>query len=140
MAIMATERGTFASGSTGPAFDPAKLARIQANLEQQGVTFVTGEEGARMARAFGGEATYMPTPGQPGIIAWGPNPSRAAVVEELLHLGQHRASGWADLSGQVVGLEISAQNRLLGIGARLGWTDAELAQIAAARARWMEGL
>jgi hypothetical protein len=115
------------------------LARIQASLERQGVSFVTGEEGARMAKALGGEAVYMPTAGEPGIIAWGSSPSRAAVVEELLHLGQHRASGWADLSGRVVQLELAAQDRLLQTGARLGWSDAELARIAAARARWASG-
>ena len=92
-----------------------------------------------MARAMGGEVIYMPTPGEPGIIAWGPAPSRAAVVEELMHLGQHRALGWADVSGKIVDLELAAQNRLLTTGARLGWTDAELARIAAARARWAAG-
>jgi hypothetical protein len=59
----------FTSRSAGVAFDTAKLARIQANLEGQGVSFVTGEEGGRLAAAFGGEAAYIPTPGQPGIIA-----------------------------------------------------------------------
>lgn len=103
------------------------------------MTFVTGEEGGRLARALGGEAVYIPEAGGPGIIAWGPAPSRAAVVEELLHLGQHRAAGWADVSGKVVGLELQAQDRLLNIGARLGWTEAELAQIARAKADWAKG-
>lgn len=129
----------FTSGTSGLAFDPAKLARIEASLQKQGVAFVTGEEGGRLSRALGGEAVYIPEVGRPGIIAWGPQPSRAAVVEELLHLGQHRASGWADLSGRIVELEIQAQSRLLTIGARLGWTQDEIAQILRAQARWMEG-
>jgi hypothetical protein len=110
----------FQSSGTGNPFDAEKLSKIQANCEQQGVTFVTGDEGARLARAFGGEAVYIPEVGRPGIIAWGPDPSRTAVVEELMHLGQHRATGWADVSGQIVGMEMAAQRRLLEIGTRLG--------------------
>jgi RHS repeat-associated protein len=130
------EAGGFTSNVAGEAFDAAKLARIQASLESQGVTFVTGEEGGRLAAALGGDAVYIPEVGRPGIIAWGTNPSRAAVVEELLHLGQHRALGWADVSGRVVQLEIAAQHKLLQIGARLGWTEAELSQIGRALQQW----
>jgi RHS repeat-associated protein len=143
-ATTATRAGTghmaarrFTSNVAGEAFDAAKLARIQTSLESQGVTFVTGQEGGRLAAALGGEAVYIPEVGRPGIIAWGTNPSRAAVVEELVHLGQHRALGWADVSGRVVQLEIAAQHQLLQIGTRLGWTEAELSQIDRALQTWI---
>jgi RHS repeat-associated protein len=131
-------RGAFTSGSTGPAFDPVKLARIQTNLEKRGVIFVTGEEGGRMARALGGEAAYLAMEGgRPGVVVLGPNPSRAAVVEELLHLGQHRSTGWSSTFGsQVTRFEIEAQHMLLDIGAKLGWSEAELAQISRALDQW----
>jgi hypothetical protein len=126
----------FTSGSGGVPFDAAKLTRIQASLEKQGVTFVTGEQGRRLANALNGEAVYIPEVGRPGIIAWGPQPSRTAVVEELLHLGQHRRAGWGDVSGRVTQLEIEAQHRLLGMGQRLGWSTDEMAQIQRALKSW----
>lgn len=71
------------------------------------------------------------------MIVLGPNPSRAAVVEELLHLGQHRATGWSPTFGsQVKNFEIQAQHRLLDLGAKLGWTETELAQIRRALSSW----
>jgi hypothetical protein len=84
-----------------------------------------------MAHALGGEAAYLAMDGgRPGVVVLGPNPSRAAVVEELLHLGQHRATGWSTTFGsQVTSFEIEAQHRLLRLGAKLGWSEAELAQI-----------
>jgi hypothetical protein len=102
------------------AFDATQLAKIPANLETRGITFVTGDEGTRLARMLGGEAVYIPECGRPGIIVWGPNVSRAAVVEELIHLGQHRNLGWAAID-DIVSLEIEAQLRLLQVGRRLRW-------------------
>jgi hypothetical protein len=120
-------------------FDAARLARIQASLEKQGVSFLMGEEGARFARTFGAEAVYFPTePGRPGLIALGTNPSRTAVVEELLHLGQHRRLGWGVVQDRIFQLEIEAQEKLLKIGRKLGWTEDELRAIAIARSRWKE--
>ncbi len=78
-------------------FDPQKLAKIRATLEKEGITFVIGEEGERLARALGGEAMYIPELGRPGIIVLGNHPSRSAVIEELLHLGQHRRFNWGDV-------------------------------------------
>jgi hypothetical protein len=90
-----------------------------------------------MARALGGEAIYFPAEaGRPGIFAFGPNPTRTQVVEELLHYGQHKAAGFGNMSGKIVSLEIQAQNKLLQVGPRLGWTSEEMAQIQRARAYW----
>jgi hypothetical protein len=127
-----------ASGG-GELFDPAKFARIQASLEKQGVTFITGDEGARLARAVGAEALYWPLePGKPGVMVFGPNPTRTQVVEELLHFGQHKRLGFGEVGqSRIVDLEIQAQDRLLQVGPRLGWTEAELAQIRQAREQWL---
>jgi hypothetical protein len=122
----------------GELFDPAKFARIQAALERQGVTFVTGDEGARLAGALGGEALYWPAEiGKPGIMVFGPNPTRTQVVEELIHYGQHKAMGFGAVGDNIVGLEIQAQDRLLQVGPRLGWSQNELSQIERAREQWL---
>ncbi len=135
---VAAETNAFRSiGGSGQAFDTAKLGRIQAALERQGASFVTGEEGGRMARALGGEAVYFPAEvGRPGIFAFGPNPTRTQVIEELMHYGQHKALGFGSVSGKIVGLEIQAQSRLLQVGPRLGWTAEEMAQIQRAQTYW----
>lgn len=89
------------------------------------------EEAERYLDARGLEAAYIGGIGQPGVLVFRPNPARVAVVEELLHLGQHRRSGWADLlySRDAARLEKEAQEWLLRIGPRLGWTEAELRPI-----------
>ncbi|MCP4550385.1 MAG: RHS repeat-associated core domain-containing protein, partial [bacterium] len=119
------------------AFDPIRLSRVRTNLERQGVTFITGEEGGRLARALGGEALYIPEAGRPGIIAFGPNPSRTAVVEELIHFGQHRRLAFGDVTSQIPRLEVQAQLRLLRTGQVLGWSEYELSRIGEALVFWM---
>jgi len=58
ISLMAAESAPSVFRSTsegGAAFDPAKFAKIQTALEKQGVTFVAGEEGRRLAQALGGK-------------------------------------------------------------------------------------
>jgi hypothetical protein len=117
-------------------FPSAKLERIQASLERQGVAFVTGDDGAALAQAFGAEALYWPDMGRPGFIGWGRAPSVAAVLEELIHLGQHRRASWRDLTGQIPALEVAAHDRLLRLGERWGWSPEPLGWLRRARARW----
>lgn len=117
-------------------FDPQKLAKIRANLEKEGVTFVTGDEGERLALALGGEAMYIPEPGRPGIIVLGNAPSRSAVIEELIHLGQHRRFKWEDVTHLIPRLEVEAQHKLLQIGKRMGWTVEEIERIQRALKVW----
>ena len=117
-------------------FDSQKLAKIRANLEREGVIFVTGEDGERLALALGGEAMYIPEPGRPGVIVLGNNPSRSAVIEELIHLGQHRRLSWGDVSHLIPRLEVEAQNKLLRIGKRMGWTAQEIKRIQRALKVW----
>ncbi len=64
-------------------------------------------------------------------------PSRAAVVEELMHFGQHKASKWSAFTkDQIVKLEIEAQQRLMKIGERLEWSSDEVSQINEALNTW----
>lgn len=61
-----------------------------------------------------------------------------AVIEEVLHLGQHRRMRWALPSGQQIAtLEIEAQKRLLRLGRRKGWTRRELRRFKRAHLIWM---
>ena len=123
-----------------PPFAPHKLERIRASLERQGVTFVLGEDGERLARALGAEALYFyatDEPGRPGVLVFGPNPSRTAVIEELIHLGQHRRAQWRSQNDLRFTLEIEAQTKLLFLGRRKGWTRAEMARIRRARREWI---
>ena len=114
----------YPSGATP--YDPARLAALVASLERTGVAFLLGAEGGRLARSQGGGALYMPTePGRPGIVVLGEHPTCAEVIEELIDLGQHRRSGWRDLSGQIPALEGEAQRRLLRLATRWGWPREE---------------
>jgi Ser/Thr protein kinase RdoA (MazF antagonist) len=60
------------------------------------------------------------------------------VVEKLLHLGQHRKLGWGPIQDRIFQLEIEAQDKLLKIGRKLGWTQDELRAFAVNRSRWKE--
>ena len=53
-----------------------------------------------------------------------------------MHLGQHRNLGWGDISGKVVELEIQAQEKLLGLGSRLGWSSDSMDTINRALEYW----
>jgi hypothetical protein len=116
-------------------FDPQKLAVLQNRLEAQGVKFVTEEEGAGLAAPD--EARYIPRVGGPGTIALGPNPSRTAVIEEVMHYGQDRGLGFPGYTAAERNvLEIQAQNRLLQQGLRSGWTWQEMFDIRQAKKFW----
>lgn len=128
--------------SAGPRFSPIKFKRIVKALERQGIPVLQGEEGERFARMMGAEAIYYPCePGQSGFLAFGRDPTRTQVVEELLHLGQHRKLGFVALEEiDIVYMELEAQDRLLRLGKRFGWSENELSQIGRARIRWQTRL
>ena len=77
----------------------------------------------------GGE--YRPGIGQPGKILWPPNPTRVAVIEELIHLGQDKyldqaARSWKDVH---TWLEIDAQFKLLELSKHIGFSPREIQAI-----------
>lgn len=124
----------------GECFNPVKFEKIVAVLQKIGVPLLLGEEGQRFARQMQAEAVYFPTEeGQSGFFAFPPSPTRAQVVEELLHYGQHRKVGFKSVSWlEIVQFELEAQERLLKIGVRLNWSEAELGQILRAWQRWQQ--
>jgi len=125
-------------GPDVPRFPRDKLARIQAALEGQGVSFIIGDDGETLARGQHAEALYMATGGEPGIVVLAKMPSRAAVVEELLHLGQHRRMGWPEPNDRRRPfIEIEAQDRLIALARRKGWTRGEVHDLQRARRFWV---
>jgi len=125
-------------------FDPAKLAKIRANLEAEGAVFNMGREAT--LRKWGAGAAYLRRPGKPGIFYFSSRPTEAEVVEELFHLGQHRRAGWkiyshpSSIRIPLVQDEIVAQHALLKIGRRLGWSESALSSIRGALKEWYNEL
>ncbi len=125
-------------------FDPAKLQRIVANLERRGVTVVQGERAARSLENMGAGANgaYVPWPGGgPGILYLKPNATRLEVVEELMHIGQHRATGWASSGTDTLRSlrwELDAQPRLIDLAKRQNWTPAEVDRLRTNYLRWLD--
>lgn len=127
----------------GPEFDREKLARVLRALEKRGVTSIVGEEGERICRAQGARAMYWPAPGGPGTLIFPERPTRREVVEELLHLGQYRNRRWpssAESPALRFEVEIEAQDRLLDLARRRGWSADEVEDIRRARGAWRAGL
>lgn len=122
-------------------FDPIKLQRIIENLSGQGVDIRMGQEFRQILKSLNKEAAYIPRFGnQPGTILLPDNPSRVAVIEELIHLGQDRNSGWK-LAQQLEEsyilekkIEFSAKEKLLEIGKRLNFPAREMDNIT----RWLQ--
>jgi RHS repeat-associated protein len=124
------------TGQTLQAMDPVKLARIVRNLEPEGVTFRLGDPTLLPAGKLGTYelpgVTYTSYgtahAGGPGTISLAPNPSRLAVIHELGHLGQHRASGWsvywASTPQMLRSVEIANNAKLLQITS-VQWTQQE---------------
>lgn len=106
---------------------------------------MTGDEAARVLKYLGAQAAYLPRAGGPGTLVIGPNATRLQVIEELIHHGQYRRIGFPELDsvkGVFVGvrLEIEAQDMLLRIARRKGWTQAEVDLITRNRAAWVNKL
>jgi hypothetical protein len=117
------------AGTADPVpFDSAKLERIQRNL---GKELEIKFDPAFLER-YGNEAMFFPGGyGKPSTILLKPNPSRAAVVEELTHFGQWRRAEQAGMTAKeftagLVQTEIRAHEKLLPLKI---WTPAERAGI-----------
>jgi hypothetical protein len=124
-----------------PSFDTAKLARIKTVLQKQGITVQQDEDAEKILDFYNAEAAYLPnTPENPDdtpVLMLRPNPSRAAVIEELLHLGQHRKTGFSPtFATNKFTNEIAAQNKLLIIGKKQKWTESEMQEIQEALEYW----
>jgi hypothetical protein len=124
-------------------FDPVKLERIITSLESQGVHVWRGDDADKFLRnVLKAEAAYIPTvAGKPGMLILPKNASRVQVIEELTHLGQHRKTGFKALSEEdVIHLELDANRKLLLLGDKRNWNEAELANIRNAIKSWEDDL
>lgn len=121
-------------------FDQTKLNRIVSNLQKEGVEVITGSKAIKILKAEQARAAYDPNThgaGKPGTLYFGNNPTETEVIEELLHLGQHRKTGWAEATRhQMLKWEVEAQDILLNIGQKRAWTAAELEDIQFAQDYW----
>lgn len=130
-----------ATTGTRQVFDPEKLERIIANLRKQGVGVIMNEEAARFLRSGDAGAMYWPRIGRPGLLIFQPNPSRLEVIEELIHLGQHRHVGWIKASREVVfRMEVEAQQKMLSLAEHLKWTPDDLKRIQDNLEYWLRKL
>src|SRR5262249_38750391 len=129
-------------GSVGPVFDLAKLQRILANLEKRGVVIDSGPDAIRLLDRQGAGAMYMADNGRPGVLLLKPDATRIQVIEELVHHGQHVRARYllpedsAQLTLIQVQREIEAQDTLLAIARRQGWSADEIARIERNQSVW----
>lgn len=114
------------TAQSSPKFDPEKLERIQASLKDK----LEIKYDAEWLDRYGSEAQFYPGyPGHRSTIVLRPEPSRGAVIEELLHFGQWQKAQRSGVSAaefstpaRIVQDEIAAQHQLLGLKF---WTSAE---------------
>lgn len=126
---------TAKSVDSSPLFDPAKLQKIVTNLKKEGFEVNMGKEWGDLLAKNNAAGAYYPRINRPGVLILPENPSQATVIEELIHLGQDRKSGWQlfdeikKSNSLVTKLEIEAQEKLIKIGSRLKWPSSEIKQI-----------
>jgi len=103
-----------------------RLARLIRRLEALGVAVKADDEGERLATALGAEALYIPEAGRPGVLVLAARPSCAAVLEELIHIGQHRREGWGDVTEVIPWMELEAQTRMIDRSLRWDWPMSDI--------------
>lgn len=122
-------------------FDLDKLERLRNALAQNNVEIlIADEEGEEYLDYMQAEAVYS-TAEEGGYVLLRDDSSRAAVVEELIHAGQHRRLGFdkegtAEFLERRVELEIEAQEKLLEIAEKNDWTEQEKVVIRRAKEQW----
>lgn len=134
-------RGHCATGDTP--YPAARLARLIRRLDTLGIAVKADDEGQRLARALGAAALYIPEAGGPGVLVLGERPTCAEVLEEVLHIGQHRSADWRDVTADIPFLELEAHYRLIACALRWGWPSSDIERLERAFFVWMrryEGL
>lgn len=124
-----------------PRFDAEKLARLSTALGKIGIDIIIADkDGEKYLDAVDAEAAYIvETDG--GSILLREGATRIAVVEELIHLGQHRRLGFDEEGTEEflkrrIELEVQAQNQLLELAESRGWSTEERESITMAREKW----
>ncbi len=131
-------------GRVGPVFDAAKLDKILANLEKQGVTVLRDPDTVRYLNSRGAGAMYLPEMDKPGILMLRPDARRLEVLEELFHHGQHVRASYK-LPPEKMSLiqaqkEVEAQNALLKMAREKNWTQEEIDLLLRNQRHWEEQL
>lgn len=117
--------------------DPSKLDKIVRFVKRLGAEVDMSKSGEEYLRRRKAGAIYSPRNGRPGEIVWKRRPTRLEVVEELIHLGQHRKRGWKRPSAEEIRQdEIEAQHLMLALAKRKGWTQGEIDQIQSNLDEW----
>ena len=107
---------------------------IIAAAEKTGATFLTADaEGEAYLNELGADASFMNMGDKKSSILLRPNASRAAILEESIHHGQLVKYGEKYMTTNRVQLEIEAQDELLRIGKKEGWSKSELDRISHAK-------
>jgi hypothetical protein len=109
--------------------DPAKLRTLLSKLEKQGIRTLTGKEAEVILRQHNANALYIPhdVPGMPGTLVFSNTANRMQVMEELMHLEQHRITGFRELTGgEIIEMEIDAHSQMLAYARGKGWTKEEV--------------
>jgi hypothetical protein len=130
------------NGERSELFDEKKLEKIKKSLKKQGVDVKQNKESVEFLDKENLNAAYVQKEiGKPGAIYLKPNATKAEVVEELKHLGQHRRMKWADLGEleDIARLEIKTQQELITHALSHGWPRAEVKKLEEALVEW-EGL
>jgi hypothetical protein len=104
----------------------------------RGLDVWEGEEATRYLKSSGGKATYMATEDGQGLITLGENPTRQEIVEELIHHEQNIKYGKDYMVENRNLIEIRAQDRLLKIGKKEGWSKDAMDEIKQARETWVQ--
>jgi hypothetical protein len=110
-------------------------------VRKEGIIVQQDKDAEKILNSYGAEAAYLPNtpqfPNDPPVLLLREHASRSAVIEELLHLGQHRKTKFSpEFYTELVKYEIEAQEKLLKLGERLGWTSYELNEIEKALNYW----
>jgi hypothetical protein len=122
--------------SSDTPYPPARLTRLIGYLARLGVAVKADDEGEQLARVLGAEALYIPEAGEPGILILSKRPTCGAVIEELLHIAQHRLANWREISDTIPRLEVEAHDRLIVRARRWGWPPADIDRLMRVREYW----
>jgi hypothetical protein len=134
-------------------FDAEKLERIGNSLSKQGIQMKVGKTAEQRFKEAENllqkelndpnlkiRAFYeIPPEGGPGTLYFRENPTESEVIEELLHVGQHRKINFGiPTQIQQVEWEMDAQEILLNIGKKRKWTPKEINLLEDASIFWKE--
>jgi len=105
----------------------------------KGLVIWQGEDAARYLEGQA-KAAYMAGENGTGTLILGINPTRQEIVEELIHHQQNLKYGSDYMVKNKNLIEIEAQDKLLKIGKKEGWSEEVMDEIRRAKQTWIEKL